>query len=173
MEYSLLSFITFTLVLLTASVAEVNGNWCVARSDAGADALQAALDYACGGGADCAPIEPTGLCYLPNTLAAHASYAFNSFYQRNNLADRSCDFAGSATLANNDPSYGSCVFPPNPSSAGELTMPSTGTTPPATPSTNTNTGGGGGGVALQPTYGPSSISTSTRVLCLESLVFLA
>uniref|UniRef100_J3LD21 X8 domain-containing protein n=1 Tax=Oryza brachyantha TaxID=4533 RepID=J3LD21_ORYBR len=65
-----------------------------------------ALDYACGpaGAADCAPIQASGLCYLPNTLAAHASYAFNSVFQRARAAPGACDFAGTATITLTDPS---------------------------------------------------------------------
>ncbi|KAL2463351.1 Carbohydrate-binding X8 domain superfamily protein [Forsythia ovata] len=92
--------------------------WCVARSDASDQALQIAIDYACGTGADCAPIQSSGLCYLPNTLQAHASYAFNSYYQRKGNAPGSCSFAGTATIAKTDPSYGSCVYPSSPSTAG-------------------------------------------------------
>ncbi|KAL2504352.1 X8 domain-containing protein [Abeliophyllum distichum] len=33
--------------------------WCVSRSDASDQALQIAIDYACGTGADCAPIQGT------------------------------------------------------------------------------------------------------------------
>ncbi|KAK6138568.1 hypothetical protein DH2020_027693 [Rehmannia glutinosa] len=94
-------------------VAEA-ATWCVVRSDASDQALQTALDYACGAGADCAPIQSSGLCYLPNTLQAHASYAFNSYYQRRDNAPGSCSFSGTATIATTDPSYGSCVYPSSP-----------------------------------------------------------
>ncbi|KAF0933912.1 hypothetical protein E2562_020042 [Oryza meyeriana var. granulata] len=94
--------------------------WCIARSGATEKALQTALDYACGraGGADCAPIQASGLCYLPNTLAAHASYAFNSVFQRARASPGACDFAGTATITLTDPSYGSCTYPASPSTAG-------------------------------------------------------
>ncbi|KAH0637450.1 hypothetical protein KY285_037181 [Solanum tuberosum] len=52
-----------------------------------------------------------------------------------NRAPGSCDFAGTATIAKTDPSYGSCVYPASPSTAGG----STTTTTPSTP------GGGAGG----------------------------
>lgn len=78
--------------------------WCVARFDVTSQALQAALDYACAAGADCAPIQPNGLCFLPNTLPAHASYAFNSYFQRRGMAPGSCNFAGTSTIAKTDPS---------------------------------------------------------------------
>ncbi|KAL8128664.1 hypothetical protein V2J09_017819 [Rumex salicifolius] len=152
------------LFVLASPAVRVEGYWCVARSDAGDDVLQAALDYACSAGADCAPIQSSGLCFLPNTFQAHASYAFNSFFQRKNMAPGSCDFAGSATLAKTDPSYGSCVYPPNPSTAGGITTATTSSTiPPATPTTNpygsvspttttTTTTDGGGGIT--PNFGP-------------------
>ncbi|MQL72482.1 hypothetical protein Taro_004828 [Colocasia esculenta] len=102
-------------VLLTAAmmaaVAE-GGSWCIARSGASQTALQTALDYACGAGADCTPIQASGFCYLPNTLQAHASYAFNSYYQRNNMSPGSCDFAGTATVTITDPSQSSVLGPP-------------------------------------------------------------
>lgn len=78
--------------------------WCVTRSESSQPALQRALDYACGAGADCSPILSNGLCYLPNTLQAHASYAFNSYYQRKAKAPGTCDFSGTATVAASDPS---------------------------------------------------------------------
>jgi hypothetical protein len=90
-------------------IMNVNGqvssaSWCVVRSDASYNVLQTALDYACGAGADCLPLQPDGLCFLPNTIQAHASYAFNSYYQKRARAPGSCEFSGSATIAQTDPS---------------------------------------------------------------------
>ncbi|KAF8402125.1 hypothetical protein HHK36_013077 [Tetracentron sinense] len=99
-----------------AGTTSTSTRWCVARSNVSEQELQTALDYACGGGADCAPIQSTGLCYLPNTLQAHASYAFDSFFQRKAMSPGSCDFSGTATVAMSDPSYGSCVYPSSQSS---------------------------------------------------------
>lgn len=162
-------------------IGRVEGMWCVARSEASDEALQTGLDYACARGADCVPIQENGLCYLPNTLPAHASYAFNSYYQRSNMAPGACDFSGTATLAKTDPSYGSCVFPASPSTAGVggITSTTTGTTPttnpnsfggasPITPATTTASptgiyGGGGGGVTggINPTNMGPPIATTT------------
>ncbi|CAA3009160.1 PLASMODESMATA CALLOSE-BINDING PROTEIN 3 [Olea europaea subsp. europaea] len=108
-----LVFLLCTATNFSASVVAA-ATWCVARSDATDQALQLALDYACGAGADCGPIQSSGLCYLPNTLQAHASYAFNSYYQRRGNAPGSCSFAGTTTIAKTDPSYGSCVYPSSP-----------------------------------------------------------
>ncbi|XWS22362.1 hypothetical protein CRYUN_Cryun29cG0027300 [Craigia yunnanensis] len=107
-----LKLVSFLLSFLVNSFLVVQGtSWCVARSDATNQALQTALDYACGSGADCSPIQSSGLCFLPNTIQAHASYAFNSYYQRRAMAPGSCDSAGTATVAKTDPSYGSCMYP--------------------------------------------------------------
>ncbi|EFH44607.1 hypothetical protein ARALYDRAFT_493553 [Arabidopsis lyrata subsp. lyrata] len=96
-----LQSLSFLLLLLFRSSAAM---WCVARFDVTSQALQAALDYACAAGADCAPIQPNGLCFLPNTVQAHASYAFNSYFQRAAMAPGSCNFAGTSTIAKTDPS---------------------------------------------------------------------
>ncbi|KAL7124255.1 hypothetical protein ABFS83_14G036300 [Erythranthe nasuta] len=108
-----LLILVFTAATFSAS-GTAAATWCVARSDASEQALQTALDYACGAGADCAPIQSSGLCYLPNTVQAHASYAFNSYYQRKANAPDSCSFAGTSAIAKTDPSYGSCVYPSSP-----------------------------------------------------------
>ncbi|KAG6574856.1 PLASMODESMATA CALLOSE-BINDING PROTEIN 3, partial [Cucurbita argyrosperma subsp. sororia] len=105
------SFLLLLLLFLLPTSAVDGAYWCVARSEASYEALQTALDYACATGADCTPLLSNGLCFLPNTIQAHASYAFNSFFQRKAMAPGSCDFAGSATIAQTDPSYGSCVYP--------------------------------------------------------------
>ncbi|CAN4090904.1 unnamed protein product [Withania somnifera] len=139
----------FQLVVLVlcfsifTQIVRVKATWCVARSDASGQSLQSALDYACFSGADCAPIMPNGLCFLPNTIQAHASYAFDSFYQRMNRAPGSCDFAGTANIAKTDPSYGSCVYAASPSTAGGST-----TTP------STRGGGSTGGTTTTPATTP-------------------
>ncbi|URD85451.1 translocase subunit SecA, partial [Musa troglodytarum] len=104
--------------------------WCVAKAGTPNAALQLALDYACGiGGADCSAIQPTGSCYNPDTLQAHASYAFNSYYQKNPVAS-SCDFAGTAMLVNANPSTTTCIFPSSSSVPGySPTFTGAGSTP--------------------------------------------
>lgn len=94
----------------TPAPADGGSSWCVARSDASDQALQTALDYACGSGADCTPIQTAGLCYLPNTLQAHASYAFNSYFQRRARGPGSCEFAGTANIARTDPSLSLSLY---------------------------------------------------------------
>ncbi|KAL3697449.1 hypothetical protein R1sor_011525 [Riccia sorocarpa] len=95
----------------TSQPFDTAGTWCVAKSEADPTALQTALDYACGtGGADCAPIQNGGLCYQPDTLPSHSSYAFNQYYQTQKKAGGTCDFSGTAQLTTQNPSAGTCVF---------------------------------------------------------------
>ncbi|RLM62049.1 putative glucan endo-1,3-beta-glucosidase A6 [Panicum miliaceum] len=75
-------------------------------------AVQDALDYACQqGSGTCTAIQPGGACYEPDTLDAHASYAFNSYWQQFRNAGGTCFFNGLAETTTKDPSYGSCKFP--------------------------------------------------------------
>ncbi|PWA90831.1 Glycoside hydrolase, catalytic domain-containing protein [Artemisia annua] len=93
---------------------KINGSgqsWCVAK-DVGKDKLQSGLDYACGeGGADCRSIQPGATCYDPDSLIAHASYAFNSYYQKMRRAAGACDFGGAAYVVTQPPKFGKCEFP--------------------------------------------------------------
>ncbi|KAI5076311.1 hypothetical protein GOP47_0008376 [Adiantum capillus-veneris] len=47
-------------------------------------------------------------CHTPDTLLAHTSWAVNAFYFQK-LGQ--CDFEGAATIVQQDPSSGSCVYP--------------------------------------------------------------
>lgn len=85
--------------------------WCVAKPTVPAETLQEAIDYACGaGGADCEEITPHGNCYYPDSAAAHASYAFNSYWQKNKKNGGSCSFGGTAMLIHSDPSKAFFLF---------------------------------------------------------------
>ncbi|WCJ31389.1 O-Glycosyl hydrolases family 17 protein [Euphorbia peplus] len=86
--------------------------WCVAKPSVPAETLQEALDYACGnGGADCDEIRnPNGKCFYPDSVVAHSSYAFNSYYQKFKRSGGSCSFGGTAMLITSDPSYLNCRF---------------------------------------------------------------
>lgn len=93
--------------------AHAGQTWCVANVHAGEKKLQAALDYACSeeAGADCRPIQRGATCYNPNSIEAHASYAFNSFYQKKARGAGTCDFGGAAYVATQPPRFGNCEFP--------------------------------------------------------------
>ncbi|XP_062208498.1 uncharacterized protein LOC133909992 [Phragmites australis] len=150
------------------------GTWCVASQSANPTSLQVALDYACGYGADCSAIQPGGSCFDPDTVHDHASYAFNSYYQKNPIPT-SCDFGGTATLTTTDPSSGSCKYqassggaqglnttaPPSPTTLTP-TVPMTPT--PTMPDTTPTTGTPVYGSMAPPDYGsmspPDSGSTS-------------
>ncbi|XP_022848306.1 extensin-like [Olea europaea var. sylvestris] len=84
--------------------------WCVAKPSVPDPIIQEAMNYACGAGADCDQIQPSGSCFQPNTLFAHASYAFNSFWQRTKVAGGTCEFGGTSILVTIDPSYNGCHF---------------------------------------------------------------
>ncbi|XP_031262091.1 glucan endo-1,3-beta-glucosidase 12-like [Pistacia vera] len=94
------------------SKSTTGNTWCVANGEVGKEKLQAALDFACGEGkADCRPIQPGSSCYDPNTLEAHASFAFNSYYQKMSRAGGSCYFGGAAHVVTQPPKYGACELP--------------------------------------------------------------
>ncbi|KAH8943304.1 hypothetical protein BDL97_13G045400 [Sphagnum fallax] len=86
--------------------------WCVAKPGADVQDLSNALNYACGqGAANCVPIQPGNQCYEPNTLASHATYAFNSYYQLNGGNYWNCYFGDTGIISITDPSYDGCAFP--------------------------------------------------------------
>ncbi|KAL2473460.1 Glucan endo-1 [Forsythia ovata] len=89
-----------------------NQTYCIATEGTDTKTLQSALDWACGPGrANCAEIQAGENCYQPNNMYNHASYAFDSYYQKEKKAPGSCDFKGAATITTIDPSHGNCIFP--------------------------------------------------------------
>ncbi|XP_062198497.1 probable glucan endo-1,3-beta-glucosidase A6 isoform X2 [Phragmites australis] len=89
--------------------------WCVLSAAASKKlnetAVGNALAYACGqGNGTCDAIQPGGKCFLPNTTAAHASYAFNSYWQQLRKIGATCYFNNLAEQTIKNPSHGSCKF---------------------------------------------------------------
>ncbi|KAL9412892.1 hypothetical protein AB3S75_041533 [Citrus x aurantiifolia] len=92
------------------SGAVTGRKWCVPKSDASDAALQANIDYVCGTGVDCKPIQAGGPCFNPNNVRSHAAYAMNAFYQANGRHDYACDFNKTGVLTSADPSYEACDY---------------------------------------------------------------
>ncbi|KAK9278616.1 hypothetical protein L1049_028189 [Liquidambar formosana] len=133
-----MAVLAFLVLLLLAMTGHSSATWCICK-DVGDSALQKTLDYACGAGADCNPIHPNGVCFQPNTVKAHCSYAVNSYFQKKGQATGTCEFAGSAGITTTDPSLSGCVYPSSLSSAGTSTTPVTTTNTPPTSTTTPST----------------------------------
>lgn len=78
--------------------------WCLPKAGLPDAQLQSNLDYACGHGIDCGPIQPGGACFEPNTVQSHAAYAMNLYYQSLGKNPWNCDFSQTATLTSTNPS---------------------------------------------------------------------
>ncbi|KAL6579950.1 hypothetical protein OROMI_007974 [Orobanche minor] len=113
-------------MLLLLSMADHSfATWCVCK-DGDPGSLQAALNYACGYGADCSKINPNGgACANPNTLKDHCSYAVNSYFQKNGQQPTACVFSGAATTVTSDPSPSGCQYPSTASSTPTTITPPT------------------------------------------------
>ncbi|GMI83435.1 hypothetical protein HRI_002012800 [Hibiscus trionum] len=114
------------LFLFLAMTGHSSATYCVCKDGVGEQALQGALDYACGHGADCSAIQPNGACYNPNTVKDHCTYAVNSYFQNSRQVAESCVFSGAATVSATPPTNiaSTCRYP---SSTGNGTIPTTGT----------------------------------------------
>ncbi|KAJ7954299.1 putative Glucan endo-1,3-beta-glucosidase [Quillaja saponaria] len=89
-----------------------NQTFCVAKNNADPKMLQAGLDWACGPGkVDCSPLLQGQPCYDPDNVVAHATYAFNAYFQQMAKSPGTCDFKGVAIITTTNPSHGSCIFP--------------------------------------------------------------
>ncbi|KAL6003486.1 hypothetical protein ACLOJK_023717 [Asimina triloba] len=114
-----------------------NQTYCVAKDGVDSKMLQAALDWACGPGkVDCSPLLQGQPCYEPDTVPAHASYAFDAYYHQMGMAPGTCYFNGAAVVTTTDPTRGTCPFP---GSAGKNTTFVNGTS--LAPSSNETTSG--------------------------------
>ena len=78
--------------------------WCVPKTNASDETLQANIDYACSTGIDCGPIRDGGPCFKPNTARSHAAYAMNAYYQASGRHDLDCDFGHTGVITYTDPS---------------------------------------------------------------------
>ncbi|CAK9311741.1 unnamed protein product [Citrullus colocynthis] len=106
-----LSLLLIFIITPTRTEGEYDQEWCIADEQVPDDELQRALDWACGkGGADCRNIQVKQPCFYPNTVRDHASYAFNSYYQKFKHKGATCYFNSAAMVTALDPSHGSCKF---------------------------------------------------------------
>ncbi|XP_066347705.1 PLASMODESMATA CALLOSE-BINDING PROTEIN 4-like [Miscanthus floridulus] len=190
MEASSLALVAAVLLLSSTLAAS---DFCVCSSDQPTAVLQKAIDFACGpqGGADCTAILQGGGCYNPNTVAAHCSWAANSYYQSNKARGATCDFGGAATVSTTDPSFSGCTFASSATSAGAgagtagtttaggaTTGTGTGTFSPGV-GTNGFNGTGMGGSTLGPTgntldaAAPSLLPGAASLAAATVLSFLA
>lgn len=132
--------------LRLSTSARISGNstvFCVAMQGANTTALQNGLNYACGqGGANCSAIQPGQPCYDPNTLQNHASFAYNDYYQETQSVGGTCDFDGTATTTNIDPSYGSCIFTGSNSSSSTVFPPTNAFGPITSPGVDSGSASG-------------------------------
>ncbi|KAG5240504.1 glucan endo-1,3-beta-glucosidase [Salix suchowensis] len=116
-----------------------------------------ALDWACGPGkVDCSYLLQGQPCYEPNNVVAHATYAFNAYFQKMAKSPGTCDFKGVATITTTDQSHGSCIFP---GSAGRNdTLPNSTSLAPSSNSTS--------GCHSVYIYGAGSFTTSVIISVL-------
>nr|XP_043613402.1 glucan endo-1,3-beta-glucosidase [Erigeron canadensis] len=84
--------------------------WCVPKTRASEEVLQANIDYVCGLGFDCQPIREGGRCFYPDSVHAHAAYAMNVYYQATGRHDYDCDFSRTGLITSSNPSYGRCKY---------------------------------------------------------------
>ncbi|XP_044504134.1 glucan endo-1,3-beta-glucosidase 4-like [Mangifera indica] len=97
------------MLLISPKSEEQVKQWCIADEQFPDGVLQESMDWVCGaGGANCTNIQMNQPCYYPNTVKDHASYAFNSYYQKNKGG--ACNFKGAAMITEFDPSYNSCHY---------------------------------------------------------------
>ncbi|XP_004500813.1 glucan endo-1,3-beta-D-glucosidase [Cicer arietinum] len=95
---------------LAKSTHQTPAGWCIPKAGVSDTQLQSNIDYACGQGIDCGPIKPGGACFEPNTVASHAAFVMNLYYQTFGRNQWNCDFSQTATLTSQNPSYNACIY---------------------------------------------------------------
>ncbi|KAH6835156.1 O-Glycosyl hydrolases family 17 protein [Perilla frutescens var. hirtella] len=92
------------------NVSYLEQKWCIMKPNARLDdpKVAASVSYACSLG-DCTCLGYQTSC---GSLDAreNISFAFNSYYQKNNQDDEACNFNGLATVTRADPTIGNCRF---------------------------------------------------------------
>ncbi|KVI01443.1 glucan endo-1,3-beta-glucosidase 6-like [Cynara cardunculus var. scolymus] len=110
-KYSLNLGTTNSGALIPATgVKYLQKKWCVMKDSAKLDdpSIAQSVSYACalgdctslGYGTSCGDLDAKG----------NISYAFNSYYQKNDQADEACKFPNVSTVTKEDPSTGTCRF---------------------------------------------------------------
>ncbi|KAI3897097.1 hypothetical protein MKW98_015793 [Papaver atlanticum] len=103
--------VILVMVISQNTDEELEQVWCIANLAASKEKIIDALNWACGQRDDiCLNIQEDKPCYIPNLLKDHASYAFNSYYQKFKFHGAACNFGGAAKITKIDPSYGSCKY---------------------------------------------------------------
>nr|GEX13311.1 glucan endo-1,3-beta-glucosidase 6-like [Tanacetum cinerariifolium] len=84
--------------------------WCVMKDSARLDdpSIAQSVSYACALG-DCTSLGYGTSCGALDAKG-NVSYAFNSYYQKNDQLDEACKFPNVSTITKDDPSTGTCRF---------------------------------------------------------------
>ncbi|KAG6516090.1 glucan endo-1,3-beta-glucosidase 6-like [Zingiber officinale] len=92
------------------NIQYLDKTWCVLKPSVNLDnsKLAATISYACAN-ADCTSLGYKTSCGDLD-VQGNISYAFNSYYQKNDQDDVACGFENLATTTNKDPSTGTCRF---------------------------------------------------------------
>ncbi|RWW59858.1 hypothetical protein BHE74_00033181, partial [Ensete ventricosum] len=112
-QVDLLLFLVFFLQVggqATAPVQTLNPTpsdskrWCIPKPNTDVLLLQQNVEYVCGQGIDCTPIQPGGVCNFPDTVPAHAAFLMNEYYQAFGRNAFDCDFGRTGMITGIDPS---------------------------------------------------------------------
>ncbi|KAG0481867.1 hypothetical protein HPP92_009951 [Vanilla planifolia] len=98
-------------LVVAKGVKYMKSRWCVLKPSASLDDPNVApgVSFACGN-ADCTSLGYKTSC-SDLDARGNISYAFNSYYQKNDQDDRACQFSNLGTITDQDPSTQTCRFP--------------------------------------------------------------